>query len=123
MKKVLLGIIALTALSFGVDNNKRTDASTWLKLVNVRTSDTIVTGWDSTRAIEADVGGIIKFLQKTTVGSKTCTVTVVKTLNDAQPYPVTGIIKFLPLYNGTDSTTCQVYDSNGILRRGIRIWR
>lgn len=124
--KTLLAILTLTSLVFGVDNDKKTDPSPWLKLINVRTSDTIVPGWDSTRAIEADVGGIVKFWQKVSIGSKVCTVIVVKALNDAQPYPIRGIIRILPLYNGTDSTTCQCYDTSGstvVLKRAIRLWR
>lgn len=118
--KTLIPIIFLIGLSFGVDNNKRTDAVNWMKEVNVATSDTTVTGWDSTRAIYADVGGIIKFNMK---NAKGFIVPVVMTLNDAMMYPLTGITKIFPLYNGTDSITTQYYDSTGTLRRGIRICR
>jgi len=119
MKPLLLILFCLTALVFGVDNNKRTDAIDSIGIVNVRTADTIVAFSSSKRPIRcifADVGGIVKIKFKTYSGD---TITSVRALNDATIYPYSQIIKVFPLYNGTDSTTCQVYDSTGVLRRGI----
>lgn len=123
MKKLFaLLIIAVVSISFGVDNNKRTDAIDSMCIVNVRTDDTLVGAkFNKIRGVFADVGGIVMMdMVKTDVKNKRSdTSTVVRALNDATIYPWTNIIKVYPLYNGTDSTTCQVYDTLGVLRRGI----
>lgn len=123
MKKILfaLALTVLGASSFAIDNNKRTDAIDSIGIVNVRTADTIVKWNNGTRPIRcifADVGGIIRLRLKTYKGD---TITTVMALNDATMYPVSQVLRVSTLYNGTDSTTCQVYDTAGVLRRGIKL--
>lgn len=116
--KTLLPILCLIGLCFAVNNDKRTDAIDSIGIVSVVTADTAIgiRDYSRIRCIFADVGGIVKLQIRT---RRNDTITVVRVLNDATFYPITNVIKVFPLYNGSDSTTCQVYDTSGVLIRGI----
>ena len=119
MKPLIIILFCLTTISFADKNNKRTDAADTSRIVNVASSDTTIPirMHNRIRAINADVGGIVKLW----IRADEDTITEVRVLNDAQWYPKSNVIKVFPLYNGTDSTTCQVYNSSGVLVRGIRL--
>ena len=117
-KLIFLSILCLTALSLAGENDYKTDKIEKIVLVNVAT-DSIVTDWKGVRAIKADIGGNIKIRIKSRLtGDSTTTV---ETLPDAVWLPVGSVKKIWALYNGTDSTTCQSYNSSGVLVRGIKL--
>lgn len=116
--KTILIVLALIGYALSGENDYKTDKIEKVVLVNVAT-DSIVTDWKGVRAVKADLGGIIMFRIKSRISGDS--TTVVEVLPDAQWVPVGSVKKIWALYNGTDSTTCQSYNSSGVLVRGIKL--
>lgn len=117
MSKIVVLLILCLSITVTAQNRFRTDFISDVEVINVASKSDVTMG--NPRAVQADVGGIIKVLIEK--DNKKSRDTVVMSLPDQVWTPVGNIIKVFSLYNGSDSTTCQVYDSTGTLVRGIKV--